>query len=193
MVIHRASSYLDISAIYRPQGNIPESFLRGVGIPDDLITFIVHHIGSGKAIQFYSAFISYSSKDDDFAKRLHADLQATGVRVWFAPEEMKIGDEIRPCIDEAIRLYDKLMVVLSENSIQSAWVKDEVEAALEKERRESRLVLFPIRLDDAVMQTDQAWAAMLRRQRHIGDFSKWKNHDDYQKAFERLLRDLKTV
>jgi hypothetical protein len=27
--------------------------------------------------------------------------------------------------------------------------------------------------------------------RHIGDFSRWKDHDTYQKAFERLLRDLK--
>jgi hypothetical protein len=30
-----------------------------------------------------------------------------------------------------------------------------------------------------------------RRMRHIGDFRKWKEHDEYQKAFERLMRDLK--
>ena len=54
-----------------------------------------------------------------------------------------------------------------------------------------RLVLFPIRLDEAVMKTSKAWAANLRRLRHIGDFTGWKDHDDYQKAFGRLLRDLK--
>jgi hypothetical protein len=27
--------------------------------------------------------------------------------------------------------------------------------------------------------------------RHIGDFTRWKEHDAYQKAFNRLLRDLK--
>jgi hypothetical protein len=27
--------------------------------------------------------------------------------------------------------------------------------------------------------------------RHVGDFTRWKEHDSYQKAFERLLRDLK--
>jgi hypothetical protein len=41
------------------------------------------------------------------------------------------------------------------------------------------------------METDQAWAADILRTRHIGDFSRWKDHDAYQQAFERLLRDLK--
>jgi len=46
--------------------------------------------------------------------------------------------------------------------------------------RES-LVLFPVRLDDAVVDTDAAWTASIRRQRHIGDFTKWKDHDSYQR------------
>ena len=41
------------------------------------------------------------------------------------------------------------------------------------------------------MHTDIAWAASIRRTRHIGDFSNWKEHDSYQAAFQRLLRDLK--
>jgi hypothetical protein len=145
----------------------------------------------GKAIDFYSCFISYSSKDDDFAQRLHADLQQKGVRRWFAPEDLKIGEKFRTRIDESIRVYDKLMVVLSENSIRSRWVEDEVEAAFEKEDKQNKLVLFPIRLDDAAMDTDQGWAASLRRTRHVGDCRAWKDHDQYQKSFERLLRDLK--
>ena len=54
----------------------------------------------------------------------------------------------------------------------------EVEAAFEKERKQKRTVLFPIRLDDAVMETDEAWAAEIRRTRQIGDFRKWKEHDE---------------
>jgi hemerythrin superfamily protein len=42
-----------------------------------------------------------------------------------------------------------------------------------------------------VMETDEVWAAEIRRTRHIGDFRKWKDHDEYQKAFGRLMRDLK--
>lgn len=41
------------------------------------------------------------------------------------------------------------------------------------------------------METDQPWTVDIRRTRHIGDFSRWKDHDAYQQAFERLLRDLK--
>jgi TIR domain len=49
--------------------------------------------------QFYSCFISYSSKDQDFASRLHADLHDKGIRCWFAPEDLKIGDRIRTRIE----------------------------------------------------------------------------------------------
>jgi hypothetical protein len=90
-------------------------------------------------------------------------------------------------------LRDKLLVVLSENSVKSEWVGDEVEAALEEESKSNRLVLFPIRLDNAVMNTRDDWAAKIKRRRHIGDFSNWKDKASYKKAFERLLRDLKAT
>ena len=41
------------------------------------------------------------------------------------------------------------------------------------------------------MQTSEAWARLLRGQRNIGDFTHWKEHDSYQKSFERLMRDLR--
>jgi hypothetical protein len=188
-VHHEGPSTIGIDTIYRSQGKIPEAFLRGAGVPDDFIVYMRSLVAS--PIEFYSCFISHSGKDKKFAERLHADLQMKGVRCWFAHEHMKIGDEIRPRIDESIRHYDKLLIVLSENSINSNWVQKEVETAFEKEQRQNKPVLFPIRLDDSVMQTDEAWAADIRRMRHIGDFTKWKDHDSYQKAFGQLLRDLK--
>jgi hypothetical protein len=103
---------------------------------------------------------------------------------------MKIGDKIRPTIDRSIQVHDKLLLILSEHSISSDWVEKEVETAFEKEHKYKQLVLFPIQLDSVAMETDQAWAADIRRTRHIGDFSRWKDHDAYQQAFERLLRDL---
>jgi TIR domain len=164
-------------------------FLRGVGVPEEWIAF--YQSTMMYPIQYHSCFISYSSKDEALARRLHADLQDQGVRCWFAPEDMKIGDKIRPRIDEAIHMQDKLLLLLSKHSIASTWVEDEVEAALEKEQRQQREVLFPVRLDESVMQTSQAWAAKLRRTRHIGDFTTWTNPQAYQIAFDRLLRDLK--
>jgi TIR domain-containing protein len=83
------------------------------------------------------------------------------------------------------------MVILSQHSIDSSWVEFEVKRALQKEHEQGKLVLFPLKLDETVAETPEAWAAAIRKQRHIGDFTNWKNHDAYQKSFIRLLRDLK--
>ena len=103
---------------------LPLAFLRGVGLPDNLIDYLPSLLN--QPIQFYSCFISYSSKDQEFAERLHADLQNKGVRCWFAPHDMPIGAKIIDAIDEAIRLRDKVLLILSEDAIASDWVEDEV-------------------------------------------------------------------
>ena len=184
---HHGPSSIDYHTLEQ-SGNLPLSFLRGCGLPDIFIDYLPSLLN--QPIQHYSCFISYSSKDEALAQRLHADLQDKGVRCWFAPEDLKIGDKFRVRIDEAIRTYKKLLLLLSEHSMASTWVENEVETAFEKEDEHKESVLFPIRLDAAVMESKTGWAAAIRRTRHIGNFSNWKNHDDYQKGLERLLRDL---
>ena len=169
-------------------GGLHEDFLRACGVPEEFITYAGSLIG--KPIEYYSCFISYSTKDDDFARRLHADLQAMKIRTFFAPEDLKIGDRLRLRIDESIRGHDKLVLILSESSIKSPWVQREVEIALDREDREKRDLLFPIRLDDSVFSKNDAWASEICR-RNIGDFRHWDNHEEYTKSFNRLVGDLK--
>lgn len=140
---------------------------------------------------YHSCFISYSHRDEAFAEQLYADLRQNGVQCWYAPEDIRIGDKIRPAIDQSIRSHDKLLLILSENSIDSDWVEKEVETAFEEERKRKLIILFPIRLDLSVMETDQAWAADIRRTRQIGDFSRWQDPPAYERGLKRLLRDLK--
>jgi uncharacterized protein YjbI with pentapeptide repeats len=187
-VKHEGPSTIGIDTIVNSEGYIPEVFLRGAGVSDTFITYIRSLVG--KSIEYYSCFISYSSKDQEFVERLYADLQSKGVRCWFAPEDLKTGDKIRDRIDQSIRVHDKLLLVLSQHSVNSAWVEFEVEAAIAKENSRNALMLFPIRLDSAVKESPTSWAAHIRRTRHITDFSNWKQHDDYQKGLNRLLRDL---
>jgi hypothetical protein len=59
-----------------------------------------------------------------------------------------------------------------------------------RERKENRTVLFPVCVDKAVFESPFEWATEIRHERNIGDFTRWKQHDEYQKAFDRLLRDL---
>jgi hypothetical protein len=199
MTEHWGPSFIGIDTIYKSHGKIPEVFLRGAGVPEKFIKYIPSLV-TGEAIQLYSCFISYSTKDREFAERLHADLQSKGVRCWFAPENIKGGRKLHEQIPEAIRLYDKLLLVLSENSMESEWVKTEIYHARQDEIHNNKRKLFPIGLVD--FNTIRDWQAfdadtgkdMGReiREYYIPDFSNWKDHDEYKKAFERLMRDLET-
>jgi hypothetical protein len=184
---HLGPSIIDFQTLENSDP-LPVAFLRGVGLPDRLIEYLPSLFNT--AIQFYSCFISYSRKDKGFAERLYADLQKSGVRCWFDAHDMPIGAKIIDSIDEAIRLRNKLLLILSDAAIASDWVEDEVTTAFEEERRRGGVVLFPVRIDDVVMQTSEAWAAKLRA-RHIGDFTRWKERDSYQSSFGRLIRDLR--
>lgn len=106
---------------------------------------------------------------------------------------MRIGDKVRYRIDESIYLHEKLLLILSEHSVASSWVEHEVETALSKEYEGKSNVIFPIRLDDAVMKCTTGWASHIRLTRHIGDFTNWQEDLAYQQAFSRLLRDLKVT
>ena len=196
-VVHQGPSSIGIDTVYASQGRIPEVFLRGAGVPDEFIAYMRSLVG--RPIEFYSCFISYASKDQEFAERLHADLQARGVRCWFAPEDVQGGHKLHEQIEQAIRLYDKLLLVLSEHSMGSEWVKTEIYHARQDELRSRRRKLFPISLVD--FPTVREWTAfdadtgkdMGRevREYFVPDFSAWKDHDAYRQAFDRLLRDLK--
>jgi uncharacterized protein YjbI with pentapeptide repeats len=184
---HQGPSIIEFRTLYRSQ-NLPISFLRGCGLPDNLIEYLPSL--RSEAIKFYSCFISYSTKDQIFADRLHADLQNKGVRCWFAPHDLPIGAKTWDAIDQAIRARDKLLLILSKASIASEWVEDEVNQAYAEERSRKEVVLFPIRIDSTVMSTGEPWAVKLR-ERNIGDFRQWKKPEEYQKSLDRLLRDLK--
>jgi hypothetical protein len=108
--IHLGPSTLDRGTLLKSK-SLPIAFLRGCGLPESFIN------GLPLAREFYSCFISYSSADESFARKLHGDLQEHGVRCWFAPKDMRIGDGIRLSIDQAIMEFDKLLLVLSNKSV----------------------------------------------------------------------------
>ena len=91
-----------------------------------------HYVDSGASlprVPFYSCFISYSNKDNEFAQRLHSRLRDAGLRVWFAPEDVKGGMKMFEQVDQAIEMHDRLLLVLSEHSLRSNWVQEEIRRA----------------------------------------------------------------
>ena len=148
-IVHSGPSTLGVDTLRLSQARIPDTFLRQCGLSDweiesaklynpDLtpsqiadIQDRMFHLRAGGVIQYYSCFISYSSQNQDFARRLHDSLQDAGVRCWFAPEDMKIEDRIRYAIDQAIHLQDQLLLILSRDSVASPWLDQFGERSLD--------------------------------------------------------------
>lgn len=85
---HYGPSTLDLRTIQR-SWPLPINFLRGCGLPENLITYLPSLVGG--AIEFYSCFISYSHADKSFARRLHDSLRARGIRVWLDEHQLLPG------------------------------------------------------------------------------------------------------
>ena len=121
------------------------------------------------------------------------------VRVWLAAMDIKSGKKIHEQVEEAIKLHDKLLLVLSDSSMQSEWVVTEIYKARERERWEGRRVLFPIRLVnfelikkwkcfDADSGKDMAREV---REYYIPDFSGFDQPAIFRRRLKKLLVDLK--
>src|ERR1700692_2785571 len=96
--------------------------------------------------------------DKLLARRLYKDLQDKGVRCWFAPHDLQPGQYYRRGIEDDIYLHTKVLLLLSDAAVKSRWVAHEVEMTLNREVKEGCELLFPLRLDEAVIQAREQWA-----------------------------------
>lgn len=217
-VTHEGPTSIGIDTILRSEGDIPHAFLRGCGLPDHIIDF-VDSIAK-KPIQFYSCFLSHSTKDKAFARHLFDKLQGAGVRCWYFPESARTGEPLREEINRAIHFYDKLVIICTRNSLNSQPVIDEIEEGLQREQEEKTRrhndeekvvkgewtqdefarqryhtkVLFPIALDDYVFADwNHPLKFELPKNRVIGDFRGWEDFKTFDRAFQKLLNDLNST
>ena len=194
---HRGPSFIDTQSLVK-SGILPTAFLRGCGVPEQLIERFPALLGP--IAKYASCFISYSTRDQLFAERLHGDLQNKGVRCWFAQHDMRGGRKIHEQIDEAIQSHSRLLLILSEDSMNSEWVKTEIASARKKEITEKRDVLFPISLVPFVKIRE--WkcfdsdigkdSAREIREYLIRDFCEWRNDNSYRSALQALVIDLQS-
>ena len=196
-VKHFGLSYIDISTIIESRGNIPETFLRGCGVPENFIQYIQSLVN--QPIPFYSCFISYSHADKAFARRLHDQLQGRGIRCWLDEHQMLPGDDIYEQVDRGIRLWDKVLLCCSEASLTSWWVDNEINKAFKKEQQIMKdrgrkvLVLIPMNLDGYLFS--DKWQNGKRDEiltRLASDFTDWETDNaKFEEQFERLVKALR--
>jgi uncharacterized protein YjbI with pentapeptide repeats len=184
-VKHSAPSSIGIDTIYRSNGKIPKVFLKGAGIPEKFILYMDSLVWEG--FEFYSCFISYSAKEQGFARRLYEDLKGREVLCWLFTVDAKWGEPVWGEIDRATKLYDKLVVLCSEQSLQSGPVLREIERALQREDREKKNILFPIRIDNYLFEKWEHPRKADVVSKVAGDFRDCEDQKAYGKALDRLI------
>jgi uncharacterized protein YjbI with pentapeptide repeats len=184
--------------LYASQGAVPESFLRGAGLPEEMIRHLPYLIGHASPIDFYSCFISYSHADESFARRLHDGLQGRGIRCWRDEHEILPGDDMKDAIDRGIRLWDKVLLCCSEASLKSWWVDKEIDKALAKEeglwkqRQKKVVAIIPLNLDGFLFNGWESGQASMIKTRLAADFTGWeKDNAKFEEQFERLVKALR--
>ncbi len=208
---HDGPSYLDTATFRESKYSIPKKFLLGCGFSEwdqkamdignpqlnpsslrqqceQLVTDRLTETGMKRA------FISYSRKDQKFVDKLYKHLQQAGSIVWLDKHELLAGP-LQKQVARAIAKQDVVILVLSQSSIQSDWVENELEMAYSIESAQSRPVLCPIAIDDAwkdkTSNPDEPSRVLWRKLpvNNILDFSKWKSKG-FNEAFDKLRKGM---
>lgn len=93
-----------------------------------------------------SVFISYSSKDERYIKKMIQMLEKMGISYWIAPDMIPAGSNYAREIPKAIRDCEIFLLVLSQASQQSIWVEKEIDSAIYY-----RKTIVPFQIDDSAM------------------------------------------
>lgn len=177
--------------------------IRLVG-PDELGLWLrsYRHAAGGQPYlatrSFQSCFVSHSSLDVEFVSLLVTSLREKGVGIWFAPDDLVPGEHLHDQIKQGISAFDRLLVVLSEASLKSSWVRTELVAAFKREHTGGGRVLFPVSLlpfdqlrDWSLFDPDTGLdIAHAVRSYFVLDFSNWREPDAFNSSVDRLLRAL---
>lgn len=106
-------------------------------------------------------FLCHSSIDKPFVDRLALDLERVNVGVWYDKWEIRVGDSLIEKIQQGLVENDYLVIILSPYSVQSDWVKKELNSALMREITEKKIFVLPCLLLDCeipVFLTEKKYA-----------------------------------
>lgn len=122
-------------------------------------------------------FVSYSTLDWRFADEITKMLRHHHVPLWDSRSSILPGQDWHDEIGHALRRCDWFVILLSPNSINSAWVHRELMFALSQERLNNRIVPIVI---CALNEDELSWSLFASQ---LVDFTQ-----DFEKGCRALLR-----
>jgi hypothetical protein len=91
----------------------------------------------------YDLFVSYSHDDRHLVQKIAHDLSGVSVRLWWDIWEMKPGDSLRGRIGEGISATKFFLLILSNSSLRSNWVKYELDSGMLLEIEQQGVRVIP--------------------------------------------------
>jgi hypothetical protein len=95
---------------------------------------LLYTVSQGKGNQVARIFISYSRKDEVFARRLAKSLSDLGADIWIDVEDIPAGMKWSSAIQQGLTVSDVMLVILSPDSMKSSNVEDEWQYFLDKRK-----------------------------------------------------------
>ena len=126
-------------------------------------------------------FISYSHADKEVAETLALNLVQAKQKVWIDSWELNPGDSLIAKIEGALGGADAILVLLSENSVNSEWCGKELRTGLLRELEEKAVLVIPVVVDECEIP-------LFLREKMYVDFRR-----DRDEALALLLRSLARI
>jgi TIR domain-containing protein len=130
-------------------------------------------------------FISHSSVDKPFARRVVEALNTPDAQAWIDEKEIYVGEDILDRLGEGLEKMDAFVILISKYALESGWVNKEVKFAAIREIAERKALILPFIIDDTRI-TDLPWFLREKHCLHIT-----ADRDGAARAVEEILKALK--
>ncbi len=121
-------------------------------------------------------FLCHSSTDKIFTRKLATALAGNGLKVWIDEAEIGVGDSLIEKIESGILGSRYLIAVLSNNSINSRWCKEELRMAMVRQIAQKGITVLPV-------LTEECELPGFLQEKKYADF---KDPDNFNKAIDEL-------
>jgi hypothetical protein len=127
-----------------------------------------------------TVFLSHSSTDKAIVRRLVRRIEAAGHNVWLDEEQLHVGDSLADNLGKSVTEADFVAVALSPRSVQSAWVREELNVALADQIEQGRVKVLPILVESCEIPP------LLKNRVYADISSDWSFNEGVDRIIARL-------